>query len=217
MEEKKQHLFERLVTGCMANTGHNCPGQVLGVRMAALALSIIGIEDPKGKDRKRLIVIVELDRCATDAIQYVTGCSIGKRTLKVFDYGKMAATFINLSTNVAVRVVAKEEAREIAKKHFPAIRDKYLAQAQAYRIMADDDLFEAHRVVIGFPYNQVPLKESFRTRCDSCGEYIQDRKEVRIRGMVVCRSCAEGRYYILGDRLSLDVSRCAAAYAASST
>jgi formylmethanofuran dehydrogenase subunit E len=94
--------------------GHLCPGQVLGVRMAMLGLNEIGIADPKGTDRKNLIVFVEMDRCATDAIQSVTGCSLGHRTMKFLDYGKMAATFLNLKTQKAARIVAREESREKA-------------------------------------------------------------------------------------------------------
>ena len=94
-------------------------GQVLGVKMSMLGLRNIGIDEPKGKDRKSLIVFVEMDRCATDAVQSVTGCSLGHRTMKFMDYGKMAATFMNLKTGKAVRVVAKEDAREKAKKYFP--------------------------------------------------------------------------------------------------
>ena len=197
MEEKneKQLLLENLLASCMATNGHRCPGQILGIRMATLALRMIGIEDPKGKDRKSLMALVEIDRCATDAIQYVTGCTIGKRTLRVFDYGKMAATFINLRTNVAVRVVAKEETRELAKKYFPDIKDKYLAQTEAYKIMGDNELFETESVTVNFPYNGMPPRESFRIPCDRCGEYIQDRKEVRIKGRALCKACTEGAYY----------------------
>ena len=98
--------FEKLLKESIKIHGHLCPGQVLGVRMSMLGLREIGIEDPKGKDKKNIIVFVEIDRCATDAIQSVTGCSLGKRSLKFLDYGKMAATFLNLKTGNAVRILA---------------------------------------------------------------------------------------------------------------
>ena len=87
--------------------GHLCAGQVLGVRLAMLGLQKLGIEDPRGKDRKRLVTFVEIDRCATDAVGLVTGCRLGKRALKFRDWGKMAATFVDLSTGKAVRIAAK--------------------------------------------------------------------------------------------------------------
>src|SRR5512134_463242 len=101
--------FESLLNESVKIHGHLCPGQVLGVKMSMLGLREIGITDPKGKDRKSIIVFVEMDRCATDAVQSVTGCSLGHRTMKFMDYGKMAATFVNPKTKKAVRVVAKEE------------------------------------------------------------------------------------------------------------
>jgi formylmethanofuran dehydrogenase subunit E len=99
--------FETLLTESVKIHGHLCAGQVLGVRMSMLGLSEIGIRDPRGKDRKSIIVYVEMDRCATDAVQSVTGCSLGRRTMKFMDYGKMAATYVNLTTGKAVRVVAR--------------------------------------------------------------------------------------------------------------
>ena len=136
--------FEKLLDESVALHGHLCAGQVIGVRMAMLALSKLGINDPKGRDRKKLYVIVEIDRCATDAIQSVTGCSLGKRTMRHEDLGIMAATFINLLSSQAIRVVAKEESRELSKKYFPEIVDKYRQQLLAYKVMPDDVLFSFH-------------------------------------------------------------------------
>src|SRR4030067_3479205 len=111
MGKKNTYNFEELLNESAKTHGHLCPGQVLGVRMSMLGLRKIGIDDPKGKDRKSLIVFVEMDRCATYAVQSVTGCSLGHRTMKFLDYGKMAATFVNLKTGKAIRVVAREESR----------------------------------------------------------------------------------------------------------
>src|SRR3990172_283419 len=120
--------FESLLRESARIHGHLCPGQVLGVKMSMLGLREAGISDPKGKDRKSIIVFVEMDRCATDAVQSVTGCSLGHRTMKFMDYGKMAATFLNLKTGKAVRITAREESRDKAKEYFPEIEDKYRAQ-----------------------------------------------------------------------------------------
>ena len=191
-----QLSVESLLNSCITANGHRCPGQILGVRMSLRALSMIGIDDPKGDDRKSIMVFVEIDRCATDAIQYVTGCTIGKRTLKLLDHGKMAATFINLRSSVAVRILAREEARELAKKYFPEIDDKYRAQTEAYKIMSDDELFEAEYVTVDLPDSQkLPRESSVKVQCQQCGEYVQDHKEVCVEGKILCKACANGTYY----------------------
>src|SRR5271169_2237827 len=113
--------------------GHICAGQVLGVRLAMLGLQKLGIDDPHGKDRKRLITFVEIDRCATDAVGVVTGCRLGKRALKFRDWGKVAATFVDLSTDRAVRICARESSKALAKQMHPEIENKNQQQMLAYR------------------------------------------------------------------------------------
>ncbi|MGZ8467395.1 MAG: FmdE family protein, partial [Candidatus Binatia bacterium] len=98
--------LDELLREASAIHGHHCAGQILGVRMAMVGCRELGIEEPKGC--KRLIVYAEIDRCATDAVQAVTGCSLGKRSLKFLDYGKMAVTFLNTETRQALRVLAKD-------------------------------------------------------------------------------------------------------------
>lgn len=191
--------FEKLLEESVKTHGHLCPGQVLGVRMAMLGLGEIGIEDPRGKDRKNLIVFVEMDRCATDAIQSVTGCSLGHRTMKFMDYGKMAATFLNLKTGKAVRIVALEEARAKAKKLFPEIVNRYSAQIEAYKIMPDNELFDIMDVEVRVKPEDMPGRPLARIKCDVCGEYVQDMREVRRDGKVLCKPCAEGGYYVKVD------------------
>src|SRR5215831_6575050 len=121
--------------------GHICAGQVLGVRLAMLGLEKLGIEDPHGKDRKRLVTFVEIDRCATDAIAVVTGCRLGKRALKFRDWGKMAATFIDVSSGRAIRIAAKESSKALAREMYPEVEIKNQQQMLAYREISDDDLF----------------------------------------------------------------------------
>src|SRR5689334_24727575 len=117
--------------------GHLCAGQVLGVRMAMCGLKRLGIEEPQGKDRKRIVTFVEIDRCATDAIMVVTGCRLGKRALKFRDWGKMAATFIDLQTGKAVRVAATESSKSLAKSMYPEL-EKNQQQMKAYQEMEED-------------------------------------------------------------------------------
>src|SRR5437773_6264765 len=113
--------------------GHLCAGQVLGVRLAMLGLQKLGIDDPPGKDRKRLITFVEIDRCATDAVGVVTGCRLGKRALKFRDWGKMAATFVDVDTGKAIRIAAKESSKALARTMHPELESKNQQQMLAYR------------------------------------------------------------------------------------
>src|ERR1019366_150384 len=131
--------------------GHLCAGQILGLRMALHGMRLLGLDDPAGKDRKRLVCVVEIDRCMTDAIGVVTGCRLGKRALKFRDFGKAAATFCDLERNRAVRIAARESAKERARALYPDIADKNQQQMRAYREMADEDLFaiEWVRVTLG--------------------------------------------------------------------
>ncbi len=187
--------FEQLLEESVKIHGHLCPGQVVGVRLAMLGLKLTGITDPKGRDRKSLIVYVEIDRCATDAIQSVTGCSLGKRSLKWIDYGIMAATFINLKTGKAFRIVGKESARELASKYRPDIEDKYKRQLEAYKEMSDHELFEVMEVKVDIPEASMPGPPLRRIPCEKCGEYVQNCREVEVDGKVLCRKCAYGAYY----------------------
>jgi formylmethanofuran dehydrogenase subunit E len=187
--------FECLLDESVKTHGHLCPGQVLGVRMSMLGLKLTGIDHPKGKDRKKLIVYVEIDRCATDAIQSVTGCSPGKRSLKLRDYGKMAATFVNLQSGKSVRILAKEESKNRAKNYFPEIEDKYKCQLEAYKVMPDDELFEWTDVRVEIPEEDMPGRPIRRIKCEKCGEYVQDKREIQLEDKLLCKACAEGAYY----------------------
>jgi len=175
--------------------GHLCAGQVLGVRLAMLGLEKLGIEDPRGKDRKRLVTFVEIDRCATDAIAVVTGCRLGKRALKFRDWGKMAATFVDVSTGKAIRIAAKESSKALARSMHPEIENKNQQQMLAYREMAEDDLFTQQWVKVELPAEESPGYKGERIVCAECGEGINFRREVLRDGRVICRACAGERYY----------------------
>jgi formylmethanofuran dehydrogenase subunit E len=175
--------------------GHLCAGQVLGVRMAMLGLQKLGIDDPQGKDRKRLVTFVEIDRCATDAVAVVTGCRLGKRALKFRDWGKVAATFVDVNSGHAVRIAARESSKALARQLHPELSDKNQQQMLAYREMADDDLFTVQWVKVDLPPEEFPGYKAKRVVCDQCGEGINFRREVRRDGKVLCRSCAGEKYY----------------------
>lgn len=208
--------------------GHLCAGQVLGVRLAMLGCQLLGIDDPVGKlhgaDRKRLVVFVEIDRCATDAIAVVTGCRLGKRALKFRDWGKMAATFVDLGRPAveelglaaveggrAVRIAAKESSKDRAGELYPDIQNKNAQQMIAYREMSEDELFTAEWVKVPLSPREMPGYKAGRINCESCGEGISfDRHIVReelvenvIARRILCQPCAnpELRYYLPLDRL----------------
>jgi formylmethanofuran dehydrogenase subunit E len=175
--------------------GHLCAGQVLGVRMAMFGLKKLGIDDPQDRDRKRLVTFVEIDRCATDAVMVVTGCRLGKRALKFRDWGKVAATFVDVETGKAVRVSARESSKALARSMHPEIEDKNQQQMLAYREIPDDQLFQSQWVHVELPPEEFPGYKGERVVCDRCGEGINFRREVRLAGKVLCRGCAGERYY----------------------
>jgi formylmethanofuran dehydrogenase subunit E len=186
--------LEEYVALAAESHGHMCPGQILGIRMAMLGLRSIGIDDPV-KARKRLLTFVEIDRCATDAISLVTGCRLGKRSLKFFDYGKVAATFLDLETGRALRVAARDDARTKAKAMFPAMADSSQAQLEAYKVMEDDDLFILQAVRLKLKPEDLPGRPRSRIICAQCGEGVNDGRERRLGDRLLCRSCAGEPYY----------------------
>ena len=160
-----------------------------------LGLEKLGIDDPRGKDRKRLLTFVEIDRCATDAIGVVTGCRLGKRALKFRDWGKMAATFVDLESGKAIRIAAKESSKALARSLHPEIENKNRQQMLAYREMAADDLFSTQWVKVDLPAEELPGYKGERIVCAECGEGINFRREVVRDERVLCRGCAGENYY----------------------
>ena len=175
--------------------GHLCAGQVLGVRMAMLGLEKLGIEDPHGADRKRLITFVEIDRCVTDAVMVVTGCRLGKRALKFRDWGKVAATFVDLNTRRAVRIAAKESSKALARQMHSEIENKNQQQMLAYREMSPEEMFESQWVQVALSPEDFPGFKDERIVCAQCGEGINFHREVVREGKTLCRSCAGESYY----------------------
>ena len=164
-----------------------------------LGLEKLGMDDPQGKDRKRLVTFVEIDRCATDAVAVVTGCRLGKRALKFRDWGKMAATFVDVESGRAIRVAAKESSKALAREMHPEIGNKNQQQMLAYREMSDEDLFATQWVKVELPPEEFPGFKAERITCEKCGEGINFRREVRSEGKVVCRGCAGESYYTPAD------------------
>ena len=188
--------LEELLGECARLHGHMCAGQLLGARMAVVGCRAVGVEEPRGRDRKKLIVWVEIDRCMADAVGAVTGVRLGRRSLKYFDYGKVAATFLNTETGEAVRVVALEESRRLADERHPEIESKKERQFRTYREASDEELFKVERVAVDYGEWDAPGRPRSRVTCARCGEGVNDGREVRgPGGEPLCRPCASGGYY----------------------
>lgn len=172
---------------------HLCPRQVLGARIAMAGAASLGLEIPR--EDKRLLVFVETDGCFADAVEVATGCTVGHRRLRVEDYGKVAATFVDVKSGIAVRVSPGLDVRERAREYAPEERRRYYAQLLAYQIMPDDELLEVRRVELHPPLKEILSRPGTRVNCASCGEEIVNEREVRRNGLLLCRSCAGDAYY----------------------
>ncbi|GLI33022.1 formylmethanofuran dehydrogenase subunit E [Desulforhabdus amnigena] len=194
--EKAMRPFEDLLKESVAQHGHLCAGQVIGVRMSMLGCKLIGIENPKSDGwRKKIMVFVEIDRCATDAIQSVTGCSMGKRTLKFRDFGINAATFLNLETGEAYRIVSTEESRKLAELYASEEPDLARRQLIGYQQMPDADLFHVQEVNVRLEEWEMPGPARRKTTCERCGQIVRDGREVIQDGIALCRPCSGLGYF----------------------
>ena len=188
--------FEVLLKNSADAHGHLCPGQVVGVRMAMLGCRLIDRDEPTRHDQiKKLIVYIEMDRCTADAVAHVTGVKLGRRSLKFMDYGIMAATFVNLETQKAFRVVSTEEARDLAPYFAPEISGKHIQQLAAYKRMPDNVLFRVHQVKVVIDECDMPGPTRRKATCIQCGQVVRDHREVLKDGQPHCRPCAERAYF----------------------
>ncbi len=187
--------FDEYVALAESVHGHICAGQILGLRLAIHGLQLLGLDDPEGAHRKRLVTFVEIDRCATDAVTVVTGCRLGKRALKFRDFGKVAATFCDLESGRAVRVAALESSKQRAREMYPEMADRNAQQMRAYREMRDEELFAHQWVRVRIGPEDLPGYKGPRVVCSACGEGVSFRREVVRQGVTLCRACAGERYY----------------------
>jgi formylmethanofuran dehydrogenase subunit E len=185
-------LDEYLQLAAVAH-GHLCAGQVLGVRLAMLGLRELGITDPIA-ERKRIVTYVEIDRCMTDAIGLVANCRLGKRALKFRDWGKVAATFVDLQTGRAIRIAARESSKEIARNMFPDMTTD-AGQQKAYAELSEEVLFDKRWVKVEVKAHDLPGYKGPRVVCAECGEGINFAREVLQDGRTLCRACAGETYY----------------------
>lgn len=197
--------FDILVNESAIAHGHLCPGQVIGVRMAMLGCRLIGLDNPKSPAQiKKLIVYIEMDRCAGDAVAHVTGVKLGRRSLKFADYGIMAATFINLETDMAFRIISTEEARDLAPFYAPDIAGKSAQQLEAYKLMPDSVLFRIQKVCVKLKGHDMPGPTLKKVACSRCGQMVRDQREVIIDNKPVCRPCTEHTYFTDAREITWD-------------
>ena len=177
--------------------GPPMPGIILGIRMSVLAMKLLEIDDPS-RFHRQLIVVVETDRCLPDVIEMVIGCRLGNRTLKFRDWGKMAATFLDLTRNRAYRVAALESVETEALRSFVGL-SRNLALVEAYKNFADEKLFKWQRAIVNFSPEDLPGYRATRVLCDTCGEGIGFGRELRKGGATLCRACAGDAYWKLAE------------------
>ncbi|HXF84895.1 MAG TPA: FmdE family protein [Anaerolineales bacterium] len=176
------------------NHSHLCPRQILGVRMGLLGLKALGFDSPPPK--KRLLVIVETDGCFADGVIAATDCTVGHRTLRVEDYGKTAAVFVDTVTGQAVRVAPAPDIRQKAYAYAPDEPRHYFAQLQAYQVMPDEEMFTVAPVALNTSIEAIVSRPGVRVNCDACGEEIINEREVKRGDLTLCRACAGQAYYV---------------------
>ncbi|MCB9137000.1 MAG: TraR/DksA C4-type zinc finger protein [Caldilineaceae bacterium] len=179
---------------------HLCPRQVLGIRMGLFGLRQLGLlgADISAFDnsRKRLLTIMETDGCGADGVAVATNCHMGRRTLRVVDYGKMAATLADTRTERAIRVAPSAQSRELAALYAPDAPNRWHAYLEAYQIMPDELLFTVQPVQLTPTIQELVSRPGVRAACDRCGEEIINEREVMVDGQTLCRACAGDAYYL---------------------
>lgn len=188
--------FETLLKESVKMHGHLCPGQVVGVRMAMLGCRLIGLDNPKTREQiKKLLVYVEMDRCTADAVAWVTGVKLGRRSLKFMDYGIMAATFINLTIDESYRIISTEESRELSDVYAPEIDGKSQKQISAYKRMPEYVLFRVQKVHVNINEFDLPGPTRQKVTCSQCGQVIRDGREIEKNGRALCKPCSGNSYF----------------------
>jgi formylmethanofuran dehydrogenase subunit E len=187
------HTLNEFLARSARNHRHLCPRQVLGVRMGLLAGKLLSLN--VSGDNKRLLTIVETDGCFVDGIAVVTHCSVGQRTLRVEDYGKVAATFIDTSLGKAIRLIPRNTAREAAVRYAPKESTKWLAQLIGYQQMPDEQLVLMQEVDLIQPLGKIISRAGKKSVCQACGEEVINERELVQDRTILCRPCAGIAYY----------------------
>ncbi len=188
----KEDLYS-LLRKSSSDHSHLCPRQVLGVRMGLAGLAALGVKAPV--NARTTLVIIETSGCFADGIRVATGATVGHRTLRVEDLGKIAATFTSLKSGASVRLAPRPDVRSKALDYAPDEKRHYFAQLKGYQVMPDDELFSTQWVTLVTPPRQIMSRQTARAMCARCGEEVINEREVIVEGMVLCQTCAYGGYY----------------------
>ena len=172
---------------------HLCPRQILGIRLGLAGMKALGYA--AFPDKKQLLIITETDGCFVDGLSAATNCTVGHRTLRVEDYGKVAAVFVDVKTGHAVRVAPMLDIRQRAYAYASDESRGYFAQMQAYQTMPDEEMFTCVEVQLDQSIEAIVSSPGLRVNCDVCGEEIMNQREVRQNGSTLCHTCARGGYY----------------------
>jgi formylmethanofuran dehydrogenase subunit E len=174
---------------------HLCPRQILGVRIGLRGICSLQLKP--NQNSKRLLVITETDGCFADGLSAATNCTIGHRTLRVEDYGKTAATFVDTHTGSAIRVAPATDLRDKAILFALDEPRHYFAQMTAYQTMPDEEMMVIQEVILRTPIGTIISRPGIRVACEACGEEIMNEREIQVAGLVLCRACIEESYYHL--------------------
>jgi formylmethanofuran dehydrogenase subunit E len=187
------HLIDELLKRSTDRHSHLCPRQILGVRIGLAGAKWLGLEVPR-RD-KRLLVIIETDGCFTDGVEVATGVTVGQRRLRIEDYGKVAATFIDTLTGQAIRLSPQPEARLRSAVYAPQAANLYDAQLFGYQTMPDDELLACVPVLLDPGLEEILSLPGLRVECEHCGEEIMNDRQLVLDGRTLCRSCAGYSYF----------------------
>jgi formylmethanofuran dehydrogenase subunit E len=196
--------IQTLLACCSSRHSRLCPRQILGVRIGLAGMVALGFSEPPAK--KQLLIISETDGCFVDGLSVATKCTVGHRTLRVEDYGKVAATFVDTVTGRAVRLAPRLDIRERAFAFVPEEDCHYFTQLQAYQVMPDEEMMSIQEVALHVPVEQIISQPGLRVNCDVCGEEIMNEREVRQNGLILCQPCAHGGYYQVAQDIMLHTS-----------
>jgi len=193
-------VLEPLLAASALQHRHLCPRQVLGIRIGLRGLRELGwvgddYQPRFDNHRKRLLTIVETDGCGADGVSAATDCWVGRRTLRVVDYGKVAATFIHTATGQAIRIAPRPEARELARMYAPQARSRWHAYLEAYQVIPDKELLLVQPVQLRQSLAEILSRPSARAICQQCGEEIINEREVVMSDQILCRACTGESYY----------------------
>jgi formylmethanofuran dehydrogenase subunit E len=185
---------------------HLCPRQIIGVRMGLLGLQALDYEAPP--EKKFIYIISETDGCFVDGLTAATGCSVGHRTMRIEDYGKVAAVFVDVVTGKTVRIAPALDVRQKAYAYAPGESRRYFAQMQAYQVMPDEEMFTVTPVLLNLPLKHIISRPGVRVNCDLCGEEIMNEREIEQDNLTLCRACAGNPYYQAADRIQVILAQC---------